>query len=91
MRRHTAVEFALGCLVVVLAGGLRVYYVGSYADEGRGPEPLRVQEAAGDDFTSLVRALNGTGLAEGRHAPITPSTLALAKLPRRDDPAVLLQ
>lgn len=61
MRRHTAVEFVLLGLVILLAGGLRVHYIGACADDGRGPEPLRVQDAPGDGFTNLVR-----GLSQGR-------------------------
>jgi hypothetical protein len=90
-------EFALLGLVVLLATGLRVYYVGAYADDGRGPERLRVQEAAGEDFTALVRALNqGRGFVRNNGerradvAPLYPWLVSqLAATP--DDVAVLMQ
>lgn len=70
MRRHTGAELALLLLVVALAAGLRVYYLGTLADDGRGPEPMRVQEAPSESFTVLIKGLSqGRGFVNGSDRP----------------------
>jgi hypothetical protein len=94
-------EFALLGLVVLLAGGLRVYYIGTCADDGRGPEPLRVQDAPGENFTSLVRSLSqgrgfvrgGNGNGEAVRADVAPlyPWLVSQLSPTPGDTALLFQ
>jgi hypothetical protein len=83
--------------VIALAAAVRVHYLGAFADDGRGPAPLHVQEAPGQDFQELVRGLSrGEGFVtpdgEPRMdvAPLYPWLVAQLS-PMVDSPAVLFQ